>query len=374
MFKEVKENMNHDKYLSKYACKNNEGERLNKEESDIRPCFYRDCDRVIYSLSYSRYMDKTQVFSRVNNDHISKRITHVQMVSKIARTIARALNLNEDLIEAASLAHDIGHAPLGHVGEKILNKISLENDLGYFNHNIQSVRNLMYVENKGKGYNLTIQVLDAIMCHNGEFLENKLTRIKKTKEEFLNEYNLTYTKKEICNNLKPMTLEGCVLRISDVIGYIARDVEDAIRLNIITINDIPQSIIKTLGKNNREIVNTLVLDIIKNSYNKSYIKLSNNIFNELKKLMNFNYKYIYDKANTKEMILEYENMFRTLFNKYVEDLDNNNKDSFIYKHFINDMDKSYIKNNSNKRIVLDYISGMTDDYFYKQYELIKNIK
>ena len=133
--------------ISKYACKDSSAYRLFEEDSDFRTDFFRDIDRIIYSLSYSRYIDKTQVFSNINNDHVSRRITHVQFVSKIARTIGRALNLNEDLIEAIGLGHDLGHAPFGHVGESILNEICINNNIGFFNHNIQSVRLLKDIEN-----------------------------------------------------------------------------------------------------------------------------------------------------------------------------------------------------------------------------------
>ena len=154
--------------LSKYACKDTEAIRFKKEEEDVyRTPFFRDIDRIIYSLSYVRYADKTQVFSFNENDHITKRMIHVQLVSKIARTIGRNLGLNEDLIEAASLGHDLGHVPFGHVGERILNMISIEAGEGYFNHNIQSVHTLMHLEQNGMGRNITLQVLDAIMCHNG---------------------------------------------------------------------------------------------------------------------------------------------------------------------------------------------------------------
>ena len=174
--------LNNEKYLSEYACLDKEAIRFKEEDSDIRPNYFHDIDRIIHSLSYTRYLDKTQVFTRSDNDHISKRITHVQLVSKIARTIGRALALNEDLIEAIALGHDIGHTPLGHTGEAILNDLSLQELNEYFAHNIQSVRHLMIVDNNGKGFNLTVQVLDGIMCHNGEMLDSKYTPVKKDKE------------------------------------------------------------------------------------------------------------------------------------------------------------------------------------------------
>ena len=373
LFKKIKENIvAKENYLSEYASKNNEGIRLYKDTQDIRANYERDADRILYSLSYTRYTDKTQVFSFNENDHISKRMIHVQMVSKIARTIGRALSLNEDLIEAASLGHDLGHPPFGHTGEAILNKISIEQNEGFFNHNIQSVRTLMTLENNGKGSNLCIQTLDAIMCHNGEIELEKYEPVQKTKEIFMQEYRSTYKDKNLNKALRPMTLEGCVVRISDIIAYIGRDIEDAIRLGIINKSDIPSSITNVLGDNNSDIINTLVLDIINNSYNLPYIKLSPKVFKALKDLKEFNYTHIYKNANTKETIILYEKMFRHLFQVYYTQITNNDKDAHIYKDYLNAMDKTYIENTSVPRIIIDYLAGMTDDYFKRQYEIYKN--
>lgn len=246
--KNIIENMNrHNENLSKYATSDNEAIRLKEDKEDFRTPYFRDIDKIIYSLSYIRYIDKTQVFSFESNDMISKRMTHIQLVSKIARTIGRGLGLNEDLIEAASLGHDLGHVPFGHEGEKILNRLSLKYNEGYFNHNVQSVRTLMNIENSGIGNNVTLQVLDAILCHNGEELKNEYVPKKKTPQQFLEEYNASYQNKEILKSLCPMTLEGCVVRISDVIAYIGKDIEDAVRLNKINIKEIPETITKTLG-------------------------------------------------------------------------------------------------------------------------------
>lgn len=373
LFQEIKNTMHKkDKFLSPYASKNEEGLRLNQESQDIRPNYFRDIDRIIYSLSYTRYIDKTQVFSHKENDHISKRMTHVQMVSKIARTIGRALSLNEDLIEAAALGHDLGHPPFGHTGEAILNKISLELGLGYFNHNIQSVRTLLKIENQGKGSNLCLQTLDAIMCHNGEIELAEYYPVSKDIETFLQEYNLSYQDNNIIKKLRPMTLEGCIVRVSDIIAYIGRDIEDAIRLGIITKDDIPQNIKNILGDNNRDIINTIILDIITNSYQKPYIKISPNIFTAIKELKKFNYENIYYKANTSEDITQYEMMFRKLIEVYCYQLQNNKEEETIYQSYLNHMSKEYRQNNSNYRIIIDYIAGMTDDYFKKQYEKYKN--
>ena len=365
----IKNMAKHNDNLGKYATKDVDAYRLLDEENDIRTPFFRDIDRILYALSYTRYMDKTQVFSFKENDHICKRMVHVQYVSKIARTIGRALNLNEDLIEAAALGHDLGHVPYGHVGEKILNDISLKYNEGYFNHNIQSVRNLMFVEENGRGKNITVQVLDAIMCHNGEFVMGKYVPRDKTYEEFLDEYYRSYTEKNI--ELIPMTIEGCVVRISDLIGYIGKDVEDAVRLGILDKESIPKSVTEVLGTTNREIVNTIILDVINNSIAEDgevrFIKLSDRVYNAINDLKDFNYKYIYAKANTKEDIKRYEEMFNFLFDTYLEDLNICNRKSSIYRLFLDSMSDEY-KNSSNARIVIDYIAGMTDDYFIKEYE------
>lgn len=357
----------HELNLSPFASHNSDAIRFNKQKKDFRTEYFRDIDKIIYSLSYIRYIDKTQVFSNNNNDMISKRISHVQMVSKIARTIGRALNLNEDLIEAASLGHDLGHVPFGHTGEKILNKISLKYNEGYFSHNVQSVRILMNIENRGLGNNMTLQVLDAILCHNGEMLQNIYYPEEKTKDKFLAEYNECYKNKELLKKIKPMTLEGCVVKISDVIAYIGKDIEDAIRLGIIKENDIPKSISNILGNSNSEIVNTIVKDIILNSFNKKYIKLSKKVFNALKDLISFNYENIYNKANSEDDLLNFEKMFNKLFDLYYEQLCKNDKKEDIFKIYLDEMDDLYLKNTSKARIVIDYIAGMTDDFFNYQY-------
>ena len=355
-----------EKNLSKYSCKSSESIRLKEEKEDIRTPFFHDIDRIIHSLSYTRYLDKTQVFTKNQNDHISRRITHVQFVSKVARTIGRALNLNEDLIEAIALGHDIGHTPLGHEGEYLLNEISLRELNEYFAHNIQSVRHLAFVEKEGNGLNLSIQVLDGIMCHNGEILDSVYTPTKKTKEEFLKEYEDSYKDIKKSNKNHPMTLEGCVVRISDVIGYIGRDIEDAIMLNKIKREEIPENITKVLGSTNKDIINTIVLDIIENSIDKPYIKMSDEVFHALFDLKKFNYEHIYKFSLTDEQKEEYRKGMNKIFNKYLNDIEINNKNSIIYTIFLNYQSKEYLKNTNNKRKVIDFIAGMTDDMFLRE--------
>ncbi len=368
MNEEIIKNMQkHNKELSAYACKDESAIRLKPFSKNFRTAFFRDSDKVIYSLSYARYIDKTQVFTNPNNDMISKRITHVQLVSKIARTIGRALNLNEDLIEAAGLGHDLGHVPFGHLGEKILNKLSLKYNEGYFNHNVQSVRTLMRLENYGEGNNISVQVLDAILCHNGEIIKGEYSPTHKTKEQFLEEYNACYKDKEMSKKLKPMTLEGCVVRISDVIAYIGKDIEDAVRLNKLKYSDIPDDIASVLGNSNSEIVNTIVCDIINNSYSKNSISLSTEIFEALNKLLKFNYKNIYALAYTDEQVKSIEDKFSKLFDLYYNQIVNEDKSSDIYVSYLSEMSKDYNDSETPARKVIDYIAGMTDDFFEYQY-------
>ncbi len=355
-----------EKYLSKYASTSNDAVRFVKEANDIRTPYFRDIDRIIHSLSYTRYIGKTQVYSFKDNDHISKRMIHVQLVSKIARTICRALNLNEDLCEAIALGHDIGHTPLGHSGEAMLNDIS-QKELGEaFAHNIQSVRELMYVDNDGKGINLTIQVLDGIFCHNGEMLTEIYKPMKKTKKAFLTEYKESYKNLKASKKYTPMTLEGCVVRISDIIAYVGRDIEDAINLGTFKRELIPKEIIDVLGSTNKEIVNTVILDIINNSLNKPYIKMSKKVYNALIKLKKFNYKEIYSKSLTKKEYNYYKTGMETIYKVYLKAIKNNDKKNIIYKIFLNNQCSDYNTNTSDKRKVIDFISGMTDNMFLKE--------
>ena len=366
----AKENfLRKEKDLSNYATKSSDAIRFKEENEDIRPPFFHDIDRIIHSLSYTRYLNKTQVYTLNSNDHISRRITHVQLVSKIARTIGRALNLNEDLIEAIALGHDIGHTPLGHAGEAILNRLSLKELGEYFAHNIQGVRYYMSVATDGKGLNLTLQTLDGIMTHNGEMLSPIYEPMPKDKKEFLREYNESYKDLEKSKKYRPMTLEGCIVRISDIIGYIGRDIEDAIMIDRFKRSDIPKEIRDVLGDNNRDIVNTIVLDIINESIDKPYIKMSDRVYKALFALKKFNNENIYKHSMTEEERTYYEKGINKLYSIYLNDIKYNNKDSIIYKIFLNHQDKTYIETTNIKRQVIDFIAGMTDDFLIRE---IKN--
>lgn len=360
-----------DNNLSEYATKSLDSVRFREEELDIRTPFSRDADRIIHALSYTRYLDKTQVYSFKENDHISKRITHVSFVSKIARTIARSLKLNTDLVEAIALGHDIGHTPLGHFGESVLNEISLRETGEYFAHNIQSVRHYMYIENDGKGLNLSLQVLDGIMCHNGEVLSHEYKPINKDKDEFLREFKESYTDLKKSKTYSPMTMEGCVVRLSDVIAYVGRDIEDAITLGLFNREDLPKEIVDVLGNNNKEIINNIILDIIENSMDKPYIKMSKKVYDALFKLKNFNYEKIYSVSLSKDKREYYSDGMNKIYGHYLNDVKNNNKDSLIYKIFLNTQSDVYNKSTSDERKVIDYIAGMTDEMFLSEIMRIK---
>lgn len=367
-------NNERENFLSEYACKSKDGICLDPygekipDSKNIRPVFFHDTDKIIHSRSYTRYMDKTQVFSLFENDHITHRALHVQFVAKIGRTIGRALNLNEDLIEAISLGHDLGHTPFGHDGETYLNDLCLKHNSGYFVHNAQSVRSLMELENHGKGLNISLQVLDGFLAHNGEILSEKYEPDKnKTKEQFLDEYNKCFTEKNYSVNIRPMTLEGCVMRICDIIAYIGRDFEDAIRVKLLERDDLPKEISNVLGNSNDIIINTLVNDLINRSYNKPYLSFSENVFKALHNLKNFNYKQIYLNPAIKTESRKIKNMFVQLFEIYYDDIINDNQSSDIFKYFIKSRPEKYMENTTTARMVADYLAGMTDDFLVNQY-------
>ena len=348
------------------ATKSSEAVRFHPIDDDIRAPLFRDVDRIIHALSYTRYADKTQVYSFKQNDHISERMLHVQLVSKVARTIGRALNLNCDLIEAIALGHDVGHTPLGHTGEALLNEISLRELGEYFAHNIQGVRHYMEVENHGEGLNLSVQVLDGIMCHNGEMLSNVYTPVAKTKEEFLREYQEAYHDLKASSHNHPMTLEGCVVRISDIIGYIGRDIEDAIELGLFERSELPKEITEVLGNTNSDIMNTIILDIIENSLDKPYIALSERVYRALFALKKFNGENIYSKSMTKEDIEYYRSGMNQLYHIYLDDIKANRIESVIYTVFLNSQSPRYLKVTDARRKVIDFIAGMTDDMFIRE--------
>ncbi len=354
--------------LSEFACKSRFAIRKREEEGIVqghRQEFSIDTDRILHSLAYSRYIDKTQVFYLIKNDHITHRVLHVQLVSKIARTIGRLLRLNEDLIEAIALGHDIGHTPFGHDGESFLSELCQAHHLGPFLHSIQSVRFLQRIERKGRGWNLTLQVLDGIFCHNGEI---HLKALSPDRQKDFDQLEKEMKTKEADPHIDiwPMTLEGCVVRMADTISYIGRDIEDAIRLGLIRREEIPGVCKEVLGDKNGTIVYRLVEDLIINSLDKPFVSFSDEVAEALRELKVFNHERIYCNAKVKEQTPKVRLMFELLFEKFLSDLEKGNENSDIFTGFLEGMADEYMNNTPPAGMVRDFIAGMTDEYFLNQ--------
>jgi dGTPase len=360
--------------LCRFATLSRDGiRRVQQSQSGHRQAFSLDADRILHSKAYTRYIDKTQVFYMVSNDHVTHRVLHVQLVSKIARTIGRFLRLNEDLIEAIALGHDIGHPPFGHDGEKELAKLCCEHGLTPFQHNVQSVQFLERLERRGQGWDLTLQTLDGILCHDGE-IHSRFLKPNRNKDFAV----FDREQQEKSNNpemeLAPMTLEGCVVRLCDTIAYIGRDIEDAIELKLIKRNDIPADCREILGDTNGNIVYHLVEDLITNSLAsgegeelaQDSIGFSPDVSDSLKKLKEFNYRNIYMNPVIKEDFPKIQNCYRILFETYVEDVKTQKRDSAIFKEKLNTMAPDYLESQPAAVKVRDFIAGMTDDYFLKE--------
>lgn len=363
--------------VNPYRC--NDGDIIRRDNGHDkpnlwRPAFVRDTEKIMHLPYYNRYADKTQVFSFYNNDDITRRALHVQLVSRIARNIGSVLGLNLDLIEAIALGHDIGHTPFGHAGERFLSKL-LEKEAGrYFNHNVQSVR----VLDRLFARNISLQTLDGVLCHNGEFEQQEYRPIyHKTFEEYDNNVAECYVigKKKI-ESLVPSTLEACVVRICDMIAYLGKDRQDARIARIID----PEYQFQTekIGTENAAIINNLTVDILENSYGKDYILLSEGAYQDLKNAKKENNEVIYKNKVTNQHFDEnIEPMFRDLYYKLLDDLCNEKTDSIIYEHHISFIQKQlqyykefdYLKEEPNQ-IVADYIASMTDDYFIALHELL----
>lgn len=340
---------------------------MDRDKANLwRGAFVRDIEKILHSPYYNRYTDKTQVFSFYRNDDISRRSLHVQLVSRIGRNIGEVLGLNTNLIEAIALGHDIGHTPFGHAGERFLSKLLYENTGRYFNHNVHSVRVLDDIFKR----NISLQTLDGILCHNGEFeLQEYRPCILRGFEEFDQKVEECYSNQEYIGTLIPSTLEGCVVRICDMIAYIGKDRQDAERARLLPDGDVFSK--GKMGTSNAEIINNISVNIIENSYGKDYILLDEDIYGDLKRGKKENYQYIYFNENMDNIYKEnIEPMFKILYKRLLDDLVKEDKSSIIYKHhidFVNEQrgfyqSKDYEKTEINQ-IVVDYIASMTDDYF-----------
>ena len=336
--------------------------------SIIRTAFIRDIDKIIHCPYYNRYADKTQVFSFYKNDDITRRGLHVQLVSRIARTIGKALGLNLDLIEAIALGHDIGHTPFGHAGEEFLDELLFSHTGRHFSHNIHSVR----VLDKIFPYNISLQTLNGIASHDGEMeLSEYYPQPLNSFEDFDTQIEACYIDKKNVRKLVPATLEGCVMRISDIIAYLGKDRQDAEKADILKTDSYEDC---AIGTYNAEIINNLIVNIVENSYSKPYIKMDAEHFQALKKAKADNYELIYKNAAVKS---EIENtvrpMMKQIYEKLLCDLQNKNNASPIFTHHINYITKAHYKRETPyeqtepNQIVVDYIASMTDDYFIDLY-------
>jgi dGTPase len=339
--------------------------RTNPRKVDIRGDFFRDQTAIIHSTAFRRLKRKTQVFFAPDNDHICTRIEHVLHVATIAATICKGLNsngwqLDTDMAYAIGLGHDLGHTPFGHVGEKTLNKI-LGGD-NAFMHEINSYRQVEYLANNGEGLNLCYGVKDGIICHNGERDEQYL---KPTTN--LNELDRITNRK-----VAATSYEGCIMRFSDKIAYLGRDIEDAYTAGFITDNDIPDKVKVVLGDKNGQIINTLIIDLIQNSKKSDAIGFSDEKYELLTELKHFNYKKIYNHPTIRNYDVFCDriinNLFEYLINLYLRNTYDYSKYMVSkinldkqFGEYVKSMQNFYTSRKENeKQIVTDYISGMTD--------------
>ena len=353
-----------------YAFKDDDVVRRENKRHDAatltRPAFARDIEKIINIPAYNRYADKTQVFSFVENDDICRRGLHVQLVSRIARAIGDLLGLNTQLIEAIALGHDLGHTPFGHAGERYLNENYQERTGLCFRHNVHSVRVMDQLYRR----NISLQTLDGALCHNGEFAQQVLKLGDTTTFEDLDDAVARCTKDDgEIKKLRPSTLEGCVVRVSDMIAYLGKDRSDAIDIGIIDDHTAFDS--SFIGRTNAQIINNMTVDIVNNSYRKDHIAMSEKAFDDIVLAKNQNYQMIYYKEGT---VSEFENvvqeMFAQLYDRLLDDLVKGDESSPVFKHHIASLvaksasikRKEYLREEPN-RIITDYISSMTDSYF-----------
>lgn len=307
--------------LSPLAAKSGEsrGRKFSEEKCEIRTEFQRDRDRIIHSKAFRRLMHKTQVFLAPEGDHFRTRLTHTIEVSQIARTIARALNLNEDLTEAIALGHDLGHTPFGHNGEDVLNSIHP----GGFEHNVQSLRVADVLENTSsrRGMNLTAEVRDGILNHTGP--------------------------------VKPFTLEGQIVKISDRVAYINHDIDDALRSGVISMEDIPKSALETFGYSHRERINNMVVDLITESRNRNEIVQSPLFKEQLNVLRKFMFSHVYKSGRVKreEDLAKVEVVIRSLYEYFLKNAEKLPEDL-----------RQIAKEDGINEAVKDYVAGMTDRF------------
>ena len=339
--------------------------RVRSREEDMRGSFFRDTTAIIHSSAFRRLKHKTQVFYAPSNDHICTRMEHVLHVASIASTICRGLDLDTELAWAIGMGHDLGHTPFGHTGEHIISGFCRERGIPEFEHEVNSLRVIDFLSNNGNGLNLTYAVRDGIVSHNGEKLSESMKPSFEVKD-------LTQIKSR--RGLVPATYEGVVVRFSDAIAYLGRDYEDASRLGIISDEDLPAIVKDRIGTNNSKIINTLITDIVDNSSREKGISFSSYIFDAVRAFSDFNYESIY-RSRILDGYSRYFYRVLALITDYLESLyssfgleekgyaeERNMLAAGFYNH-IKEMRDVYIKTEgSEKRMIIDYVAGMTDNF------------
>lgn len=335
--------------------------RVKPRKPDLRGDYFRDQTAIVHSTPFRRLKHKTQVFFAPQNDHICTRIEHVLHVSTIATTICKGLGLDVELAQAIALGHDLGHAPFGHIGEKVLNEVA--QSIGGFIHEVHGLRVVDKIAKNGKGLNLTYAVRDGIISHCGEIFVQSLVPEKQLKD-----LDAISTRNSV-----PLTYEGCVVRVADKIAYLGRDIEDAITAKLITMRDVPKRLKRNLGTTNGEIIDKLVMDVVRSSKGKEVITFSDEKFELLCELRDFNYFYIYNHPRLLEsdrLIQEllthlYERLLQS-FEKYGDDAKGYSNSEFrCVRHFgkfFSVRRELYHKEAHPERCIVDFVAGMTDLY------------
>lgn len=341
-------------------------ERPADRSSIWRPAFVRDVEKILHMPAYNRYAGKTQVFSFRSNDDLSRRGLHVQLVARIARDIGYALGLNCDLIEAIGLGHDLGHTPFGHAGERCLNDVFHGRTGRWFFHNVHSVR----VLDKLYGRNISLQTLDGALCHNGEY-EQRVFELSGLSS--FGEFDRVVDEcvsggGAVIGHLRPMTLEGCVVRISDIIAYVGRDRQDAIEAGLLTGDAFEDGL---GGAYNSWILTHASADIIEHSYGKDRIEMSEELFAEIRRAKAENYAKIYRSSGIEgERAEVLAHAFELMYERCLDDLHKRDESSFIFRHHITRIEEqlahyghTYDWQSDPEQTVVDYIASMTDGYF-----------
>jgi dGTPase len=357
--------------LSQYAKRSSEcaGRKESLSPSDKRTEFQRDTHRILHSLPFRRLKHKTQVFFAPLNDHICTRMEHALHVVSISSTICTNLGLNVDLAEAIALAHDIGHAPFGHKGEDVLDKLSKESWLHGFVHEAQSLRVIDRFIEKDGPLNLTYEVRDGVVCHCGEKYD-QIIRPENSKD--IKSVETSAAKQQL-----PATLEGCVVRMADRIAYLGRDFEDAVEARIIKSTDLPKDVYERLGKNNSEFIGNFINDILQESGDKNIVALSDGVFKSMQALVSFSLEKIYKSKQIQSQFQRIEIMLRDLFENFYSliqetkrgiDIGNNYRSYFhqVFFQFLKDM--KYSKEEKDAQIVIDFLAGMTDNFAIRAFQ------